>query len=936
MNNKIIAASVVTTLSLSAYAQSDTVSLSDYARQEIEVGADRTFTREESTAAVSIIHNKEINARSTKDIGNSLVGQGLGLFSKQGTGNYASANPTFYVRGIQSLSGNSPLVLVDGVERDIKSVSTEEVEEVQILKDAAALALYGYKGQNGAILVKTKRGDYNTRNKVKFTYDHTFQFMRRKPQFVDAYTYANAMNEARANDGLSAMYSDEALAAFRDGTYPYSYPNVNWADEVYGTTAMNNKFNLEFSGGSERFKYYALMGLISDKGFLKNANENDGYSTQAKYVRGNLRLNFDAKLTNTTTMKVNLLGILTESSRPGASTDLWDLIYTVPSAAFPIKTEDGQWGGNATWSGTKNPVAQSQGAAYSKNHQRTLFADMTLSQDLSSITPGLGLTARVAYDTYSQVHEDHSKTYVYGMAVPGAWQDGAPTTTDFTGGTDSEMGTSASTDDYAHLFHVNAGFSYDRTFGRHAVYGQLKWDYENKEDYGTNNVANRQDISLYAHYGYDRRYFADIALVTSASNRLAPGHKWSFSPTISGAWSISNEKFMKDVQWVDFLKLRASFGILNADNLPNDSWAYYLQNYSNTGTAYMFTNTYSSGGVGGTTIGRIATASPSHEKAYKYNIGVDATLFGGLDATIEYYWQHRTDIWVSSDGKYTDVLSFDKPYENAGVVDSHGFEIGLDYKHRFGKVDFNIGGNLSFADNKIKEQLEEPKLYDNLTTTGQRVGQIYGLRAIGFFKDQADIDNSPTQTFSTVRPGDIKYEDVNGDGKIDANDEVAIGYTTTCPGTTYNFQLGAEYKGLGIYMMFQGVGRYSAMLNAKSMFKPLVGNTTISEEYYNNRWTTENQDAKYPRLSSQSNANNYRNNTLFLADRSYFKLRDIEVYYNLPSSLLTKTGFIRAAKVYVKGIDLFCIDNIDVVDPENYGAVSPMSSSVVAGVSLTF
>lgn len=892
---------------------------------------------EESTAAISVIKSKDIEARSSKDIGNSIVGAGLGLYSKQAAGNYASANPTFYVRGLQSLSGSTPLILVDGIEREIKNISSEEVEEVQILKDAAAVALYGRKGVNGVILIKTKRGRYNSRE-IKFTYDHTFSFMRRKPEFVDAYTYASAVNEARGYEDLAPMYSSEAMAAFRDGTYPYSYPNVDWVDETFRDNASNNKFNIEFSGGSDKFRYYVLAGLITDKGFIKNANENDGYSTQNKYVRGNLRVNLDAKITPTTDMRVNLQGVLMESSRPGDSANLWDMVYSVPSAAFPVKTEDGLWGGNSTWSGLKNPVAQAQGAAYSKNHQRSLFADLTLTQDLKSITEGLEATARIAYDNSSNVYENHSlESYLYGMAVPGVWMNGQPTITNFTGGTPSEMGDGAETNDYAHLFNFNIGLNYRRTFGRHSLYSQLRWNYENQETYGTNKTVFRQDASLYARYGYDKRYFVDMALVASGSSRLAPGSKWAFSPTLSAAWVVSREKFMKNVKWIDLLKLRASAGIINADFLPEDTWTYFIQSYNTGAGAYMFTSNYTTGGIGsGTTLGRIATTSCGYEKAYKYNVGIDARLFGGLDVTLDAYMQHRTDIWVSSEGKYTSIVGFEKPFENAGVVDSYGFEIGLDYNRTFGKVDFNVGGNFSYNKNEIKEQLEEPRLYSNLVETGHPVGQIFGLQAIGFFKDQADIDASLTQTFSTVRPGDIKYKDVNGDKKIDANDKVAIGYNTTCPEITYNFHVGAEWKGLGVYAVFQGVGNYSAILNTKSMFWPLIDNNTISQYAYDNRWTLENPNAKFPRLSSQSNANNYQTNSLWVADRSYLKLRNLEVYYKLPKSLMEKIGFINAAKVYVKGTDLFCIDGIDVVDPENYGATNPMTTSIVAGVSLTF
>ena len=901
----------------------------------VEIGANRAFSIDESTAAVSIIKNSELNKRTAKDIGNAMLGQGLGLISKQASGNYASANPTFYVRGLQSLSNSNPLILVDGIEREIKNITPEEVESVTILKDAAAVALYGYKGTNGAILITTKRGLANT-NQVTFTYDHSFNFMARKPEFADAYIYANAMNEARQNDGLPAMYSSEALNAIQNGTMPYSYPNVNWVDEVFRDQGVTNRYNLEFRGGKNKFRYFTLLSLVSDKGFIDNTNLNDGYSTQNKYVRGNLRINLDAEITKTTKMRANILGVLAESSRPGNSTNLWDLVYSVPSAAFPIKNENGLWGGNATWSGEKNPVAQAVGAAYSKNHTRSLFADLTLDQDLSSVTEGLSATARIAYDNQANIYENHSKTYEYGMAVPGLWQNGQPTITQFTGGKESAMGSDADTNDYAHRFHFNVGLNYDRSFGNHSLYTQLRWDYDNEELIGVSQTVFRQDLSWYTHYGYMNRYFADLALVYSGSSRLAPDTKWSLSPTLSLAWLISNEDFMKDVNWMNRLKLRASAGIINADYLPEDNWTYYLQNYDTGSGTYNFTSNYNAGGVGGTTLGRLATMNPGHEKAYKYNVGLDARLFGALDVTIDGFYQHRTDIWVESDGKYTDIVGYDKPFENAGIVNSWGFELGADYTKTMGELTLNIGANLNMNHSKIVEQLEVPKLYDNLITTNHRLGQIFGLEAIGFFKDESDIANSPTQVFSTVRPGDIKYRDVNGDNKIDENDLLAIGYNTICPELFYNIHLGAEYKGFGFYAMFQGAGRYSAILNTKSQYWPLIGNTTISLEAYNNRWTTDNQDAKYPRLSSESNANNYQTSTLWLADRSYLKLRDLEVYYNLPKALMEKTKFMNAAKIYVRGTDLFCSDNIKVTDPENYGATNPMTKSIVAGLALTF
>ena len=896
---------------------------------------DKELAPEEQTAAVSVIKADKTDRRSAKNIGNSILGEGNGLISLQNGGRYAAQNPTFYVRGLQTSSNNSPLILVDGIERDITSIAPEEVENVTILKDAAAVALYGYKGTNGAINIITKRGKYESRS-IKVTYDHLFNTIANKPKFVDAYTYGMAINEARINDGLSARYSTQELNALRDGTKPYLYPNVNWVDETFRNTAMTNKYNIEFRGGAKKFRYYTMVDLISDKGFVKSPNNNEGYSTQDKYVKGNLRMNLDIDLTETTDVRVNLLGVLQETSRPGSQADLWDMVYTVPAAAFPVKDANGVWGGSDTWAGTSNPVAQSVGAAYYKNHSRSLMFDVTLKQDLGMFVKGLGAQVRVGYDNTSNIYEDHSKTYVYSVNAP-SWADGdaEPSVKTATYGKDSEMGSGAAVNTFARRLHFDGGFNYDRTFGKHSIYSQLKWDYEYEDPNGVNNTIYRQNFTWFTHYGYNSRYFVDLALVESGSSRLAPNTKWSFSPTLSAAWVISNEDFMKQVSWVNFLKLRASAGIINADYLPGDDvWTYYAQQYATSGGVYPFDSGWNSE-FGRTYLGQMATTNPGHEKAYKYNVGIDAKLFGALDVTFDYWMQQRKDIWVSSAGKYSAVLGMDAPYENAGRVDSHGFELGLDYTKNFGAVSFNLGGNLMYTKNKIKEMLEEPRLYDNLIQTGNPYGQIYGLEAIGFFKDEADIAASPAQNFSTVKPGDIKYRDVNGDNIIDANDKVAIGHSTTCPEIYYNFHIGAEWKGLGFYAMFQGTGNYSAILNTKSMYWPLVGNTNISQYAYDNRWTPENQNAKLPRLSSESNANNYQTSTLWLADRSFLKLRNVEVYYNLPKSLLEKTKIVNGAKLYVRGIDLLCFDHIDESDPEAYG-INPVNKSVALGLSVTF
>ena len=945
MNNNrqhIIALAMLAGISMTAAAQTDSTALTGNAflDQTIEIGTNKNLTRAQSTAAVSVITSETVDKRSSKNIGNSILGQGNGLVSLDGAGIYYAANPTFYVRGLQSLSTSAPLVLVDGIERDISLVSPDEVDHVTILKDAAAVALYGYKGANGAIQIVTKRGKYNS-SSIRVNYDHLINYQVDRPKFVNAYTYASAMNEARANEGLSPRYTQEELAAYQSGTYPYQYPNVNWVDETFRHHGVTNKYAVEFKGGGERFRYFAMLNLLSDKGFVKNFDKNEGYSTQDKYVRGNLRTNLDIDLTPTTDLKVNLFGVLSEMSRPGSQANLWDMVYSLPSNAFPVYSEKGNWGGTSTYAGTSNPVAISSDAAYYKIHERALFADMTLQQDLKYWIEGLSFTARLGYDTYSTLYEDHSKTFVYGNYPVTAWVNGAPQVGDYwSGGADGTMGKNANTDAYQRRLTFNAGFNFDRQLtDNDYLYSQLKYDYDYTNSTGANQSIYRMNVSLWGHYAHKKRYLADVALVYSGSSRLAPDTKWSFSPTVSAGWVLSEEDFLKDNGVVDFLKLRASAGMINADYLPGDNvWTYYTQAYSQAGGGYPFGSGYDAASYGPVSIGQMAAVNPSHEKAYKYNFGVDAVLFKGLNLELDYFIQNRQDIWVAGDGYYSSLIGFTAPYANEGKVSQHGFEVKADYTKSFGDLTLNLGGNLMLYSNKIDNMAEEPRAFDNLVQTGNPLSSTYGLIAEGLFTSEAEIASSPTQTFSAVRVGDIKYRDVNNDGQIDANDICKIGYSTACPELFYNFHLGAEYKGFGFNMMFQGVGRYSAVLNTKSMFWGLVNNNTLSQYVYDNRWTSANNDANalFPRLSSSSNANNYQTSTYWLRDRSFLKLRNVELFYNFDKSLLEKTKIVNAAKVYLRGVDLFTFDDLDEVNAASYGATNPLTRSVVLGLSVTF
>ena len=895
----------------------------------VDLGSSPATTLEETSAAVTVITAEELSHRSSKNIRTNLIGQGLGLITTGGGGKYKDQSVGLSVRG-----DSGPLLLVDGIERAISSVSSEEVEKVIILKDAAATALYGYRGINGAINVITKRGNYNSRE-VNVSYNHMFNFLNDVPEFVDGYTYGLAINEARANDGLTPRYNENELAALKSGQYPDLYPNVNWFDEIFRKNSNTDNLTLEFKGGGKNFRYLTMLDLVSDNGFMKNSMSPGGYNVQDKFVRGNMRINLDADLTPTTKMQVNLLGVLHEDSSP-TTQDFWSLAYGTPAAAFPVKAS-GLYAVSSTW-GT-NPLGRAIDNGYYKNHERVLFSDFTLRQSLGMYVEGLEIWGRVSYDSSSNLYEDHTRTFRAVRHEPSWPADAAePTFKDTMVGTDTQLGQGSGCNAFSLRSYFEGGARYERNFGDHNLNTQLKWSLEDTDSNGNNNHFYRQNISLWAHYGYAGKYLVDLSLVESGSNRLAPGSKWNFSPTVSAAWVISKEDALKNSSWVNYLKLRASAGHLIVDDVPGssseDQWLYYMQRFETVGSTYPFYDAFGTYYFTTTRLGRFATENPGIVYANKFDLGIEGRFFEGLSFSADAYYQRRGGLWVDASKKYSSIIGKSAPYENMGINDYWGAEFGVNYNRNFGDVTVLIGGNFNYNTSKVVEMYEEDRYSDNLIRTGLRVGQNFGMKAIGYFKDEADIANSPQQTFSAVRPGDIKYEDVNKDGVVDANDEIAMGYGSI-PEIYFNFNLGFEWKGLGVYALFQGLSHYTCFLTTENVFQPLVSNRNISQYYYDNRWTPSTPDAKFPRLSSASNNNNYRNNSMVLQDRTYLKLRNLEVYYDVPGRLVKNLGVVKGAKFYVQGNDLFSFDKFEICDPEAYGT-SQLYRSIVLGLRLRF
>ncbi len=899
----------------------------DYASSMVDLGMNLFLNNYNSAASVSTISATELSKSSAQSLQNALFGKGLGLTSLQGGQAPVLENASFSIRGLQSLNSNGVLILVDGVERNINFVSPDEVESISILKDGAALAAHGYKAQNGIISIRTKRGAYNSRS-IKVSYEHAFKQPVRLPQLANAHTYALARNEGLRNDGKPELYSADALTHFKDGDMPYFFPNVDWVNESFRNKGDANKYNVVFQGGNDKMRYFTMVDLISDKGFLKNTEKNKDYSNQLEYSKMNIRTNLDVDVSKTTKLQVNLQGVLGEYNRPTRNNgEIYDAIYALPSAAYPIKTYDGIWGGSATWP-TTNPVAGIQGTGYTRSLFRSLNADMTLEQNLDFMLKGLKTYAKVSFDNNTEYWDFNTLDYVYASDVLSL----VPLdTTRYTGGAKKDLTFSNSYGMQFYRMNSSAGLTYEAEFNKHNVISSLVGSYEHFVGRGQNTTLNRQNLSWFVNYVYNQKYIANMVWNLSGSNRLPSSARYNLAPTAAAAWVISKEDFMNDISWVDFLKLRASAGLNYSDYAP--SWNLNLQAFSGGGS-YPLTSDHVS--VGGTTESRLPMTTILAERALRYNVGLDLSMMNGLTFTVDAYQQRRENQFVEQSGSVSAVLGMTSAYKNAGIVDSKGIELGIDLNKKYGEFQVNVGAKFTYATNKIIEMNEAPVAFPYLSRTGLSINQPFGLEAIGFFADEADIANSPVQRFSTVKPGDIKYKNQNDDDFIDQNDRVAIGKNMDVPEYYFSFNVGLEYKSVGFDALFQGVAGISAMPTTKSIYRPLIDNTTISNHYYENRWTPQTAStALYPRLTTEQNDNNYQNNTIWLQDASFLKLRHAEIYYRLPQDLI-KTLKMSEVKVYARAMDLILFDKIKLFDPELIGVQYPSDRSLHVGVNIIF
>ena len=892
----------------------------------LDLGRNVEYSLDEVTGAVNVSSSDKLSHKSTINVSNQLYGLSAGLQTLQNSGAAWEDGATLFVRGLGTLSSKTPLILVDGFERSLKELSSVEIESVTVLKDAVATSIYGMRGANGVILVKTKRGSIS---KPEFGFSYTFNMgtPNRLPKFANGYNYAKSLNEAMINDGNAPRYSVDELQAFKEQNNPYFYPNVDWIDETLRDKTFGDEINFHAKGGSDQVRYYTMLNFQDSRGLLDHTSDNDGYSTQHKYSKLNIRTNLDIKFSETTNVKINFLGKFDEHNRPGTQTgDLFSALYQVPSGAFPIKTERNVWGGTDIYS--NNPVALVSGRGYARSQRRALYADLNLTQRLDFITPGLVAGFKIAIDNSASYWDSNTKNFGYEQSMY-----------DFTTGEKSyktlrdegNLSFSKSLGESLTHYFIEGFANYKRTWDKHALSAGLTYSLDKTHVKGQNKGRAFMDVVANAHYSYANKYLVDLTMGSTGSSVLPSSERWGIFPAVGLGWIISRENFM-NADWIDFLKVRASYGISGRAD-------YDLNLYKDI---YGGGNSYNFGpnlaGVSGKRITQLGITGMTYEKANKFNFGVDFNAFKKLSMSVDAFYDHRTDILVDAKGAVSSVLGVEPAKANAGIVDNYGVETMIGWDDQISDFKYHLGGTFSFARNEIKEMNEELRPESYLYRTGNPLGQIFGYEVEGIYQNQEEIDNRGiVQKLGPVKPGDLKYKDQNGDNVIDAYDQIPLGYNTTCPEIYYSLDFGAEYKGIGIYAMFQGAGNYSVIRDTKSLYRPITGNNTISEYYLANRWhAIENPNGTLPRLTYEGSDNNNATNSLWVTDASFFKLRTLELYYNVPTKAISKIVPVGKFKLFARAHDLFCIDKLDLQDPEATGAVHPTMTQYSFGFNLTF
>ena len=876
--------------------------------------------------AIAQVTTKELAQSPVANVSNALAGRLPGLITVQRSGEPGNDMANMYIRGVSTFGANqNPLILVDGIERDIRMMDVSEIESISILKDASATAVYGVRGANGVVLVTTKRGKVGQTD-ITFSADAGFQAPTRLPKMVNSHQMAILTNEALMNDGLNPKYTQEQINAFRYGTNRFLYPDNDWYEECLKDYAMIQQYNLSIVGGTEKTKYFVSVNVMDQGGLFKYGDYNKDYSTEIKYTKYNFRSNLDFQLSNIISAKLNLAGVIGTKHRPDQdATTVFERIKISNPDRAPIRNPDGSWATREK--GSFNPLANIVDRGYADEKETAIQATIGMKADLSQLTKGLSVNVDFSFDFNNM----YRKSYYKDIDFWEFHEDGTYKNYSIT----SNLGFGDDLSSYISQYVFEPSVFYTNAFGNHEVTGLVLFnaqEYMKKSGNALERLPYRRlGLVGRATYGYKSKYFAEVNAGYNGSENFAAGNRFGFFPAFSVGWVASEESFFK-TKVVDYLKLRASYGLVGNDQIGGDRFLYLSLWESAREAEYGYPNVGGAGG--GYQEKRIGNDKLTWEKARKINVGVDARLFKSrLELSADFFYEDRKNILAT-----VEIIpgTFGGPaiMANEGAVENKGFEVEALYRGSVGK-DFNwfIGGNYSFARNKITQKPEALQAYDYLYATGQRVNQPFGYIALGLFQSEEEIMESPSQFGVSLYPGDIKYMDINGDGIVDTNDRYPIGFTNV-PEMFYSFKLGFDYKRFDFSCLFQGAANVTYNFMNTNIPYQNENNTPIAE--WMDRWTPDNRDAGLPRISfTRPGGNNYQANTFWHKNGNYLRFKNCEIGYRIPEKWIGVIG-ARNARIYVNGNNLFTWDKVPVYDPENVDTKYPLMRVVNFGVKVTF
>ena len=902
----------------------------------------------------------------------TLAGRLAGVVAVQRTGEPGKDAADIWIRGISTPNTSSPLVLVDGVERSFNDIDPEDIESLTTLKDASATAVYGVRGANGVILIKTKPGKVG-KPTVSADYYESFTRFTKMVDLADGITYMNAANEAMRNDGIATKYTEDQIRNTIAGKDPYLYPNVDWLKEIFNDWGHNRRVNVNVRGGSEKVAYYASVSYFNETGMTVTDKNINTYDSKMKYSRYNFTTNLNIDVTPTTKVEIGAQGYLGEGNYPAiSSADLYNAAMSISPVEYPkmfFVNGEAYVPGTSTNNNFNNPYSQATRRGYDNLTKNQIYSNLRVTQDLDMLTKGLKLTAMYAFDVYNEihVHQDRAEsTYNFlDTSVPYD-MNGQPILQRIYEGSNVlsyKQETSGNKKTY-----LEASLNYDRTFNDdHRVSALFLFNQQSKLLYPKGTLEDAipyrmMGIAGRATYSWKDRYFAEFNIGYNGAENFSPKHRFGTFPAFGVGWVVSNEKFWQPLsKAVSFLKIRYTDGKVGNSEVSDRRFMYLDQMKENGDYGYKF-------GPNGTKWAGYETVNMAvdliWEESRKQDLGIDLKLFNDdLSIVFDLFKERRENILLKREHSMPSFLGYNTsaPYGNIGIIENKGFDGTIEYNKRINK-DWVIAlrGNVTFNKDKwIQGELPEQK-YEWMNQYGRNINGAKGYVAEGLFT-QAEIDDMArweslsaankaitpkpfASQFGTVKAGDIKYKDLNNDGQIDAYDQTYISRGDV-PTTVYGFGFTVGWKDLSVGMMFQGVAGAERVLNGSSI-NPFNGGGGSGNLYSNidDRWTEENpdQNAFYPRLSygseTTSSINNFQKSTWWVRNMNFLRLKTLQISYNLPKPWVNKVHLKNAA-VYVMGTNLFTLSRFKLWDPElntDNGASYPNTTSYSVGINFTF